>query len=97
MFATLLPRLQSWALTALAVVAVLVGAYAYGGYRARKSQELKDENERLRKDLAVERGNVAARDIAVESMNARRDAEVEISHMAPGEAQRQLREEWARD
>lgn len=97
MIQTFMLRAQSWALTALAVVLVLLGAYALGGRRARKAEEAKSAADRLRKDLAVEKGNSAARETAIEAADARRDAEVAAAALAPGEAQKKLRDEWARD
>lgn len=41
-------RLQAWALTALAVLAVLAGAYAMGGRAARRSAELEEERRQAR-------------------------------------------------
>lgn len=97
MIQTILLKAQAWALTALAVVLVLLGAYALGGRRAREAEEAKSEADRLRKDLAVEKGNTAAKEAAIEAAHARRDAEVAAAALAPGEAQQKLRDEWARD
>lgn len=44
----MLSRLQAWALTALAVLAVLAGAYAMGGRAARRSAELEEERRQAR-------------------------------------------------
>lgn len=97
MIQTFLLRAQSWALMALAVVLALLGAYAVGSRHARKSEQKKSEADRLRKDIAVEKGNSAAKDTALEAAMARRDAEVAAATLAPGEAQRKLQNEWARD
>lgn len=60
MFAGLLTRLQGWLLTAGAVVAVLLGAYALGGRAARRSAEL---GEQRRQDRARERMEEVDREI----------------------------------
>ncbi|MFT0547512.1 hypothetical protein ACMHYO_14415 [Allopusillimonas ginsengisoli] len=53
----IIAKLQSWALTALAVLAVLVGAYAMGGRAARRSVEI----DRVRRD---EKSREAAKNVA---------------------------------
>ena len=47
-------RLQAWALTALAVLAVLAGAYAMGGRAARRSAELEEERRQARARRRIE-------------------------------------------
>lgn len=97
MIQTVLLRAQSRALTALAVVLVLFGAYALGGRRARKAEEARSAAERARRDLDIERGNSAAREAAIEAGRTRRDADAAADAMAPGEAQDRLRNQWSRD
>lgn len=97
MIQTILLRAQAWALTALAVILVLLGAYALGGRRARKAEEAKNEADRLRRDLAEEKGNAAARDEAIKAGRARLNADLNAAALAPGEAQRKLKDQWARD
>lgn len=53
-------RLQAWALTALAVLAVLVGAYAMGGRAARKAAKLEEQR---RQDRARQRMEEVDREI----------------------------------
>lgn len=53
-------RLQGWALTALAVLAVLVGAYAMGGRAARKAAKLEEQR---RQDRARQRMEEVDREI----------------------------------
>lgn len=50
----MLSRLQAWALTALAVLAVLAGAYAMGGRAARRSAELEEERRQARARRRIE-------------------------------------------
>lgn len=47
-------RLRAWALTALAVLAVLAGAYAMGGRAARRSAELEEERRQARARRRIE-------------------------------------------
>ena len=47
-------RLQAWALTALAVLAVLAGAYAMGGRAARRSAELEEERRQAQARRRIE-------------------------------------------
>lgn len=93
----LILRAQGWALTALAVLLVLAGAYALGSTRARRAAEKANEADRLRRDLANERANSAAQGAAIEAARVRRDADAAAAAMAPGEAQEALRNEWSRD
>lgn len=97
MIQTFMLRAQAWALTALAVLLVLAGAYALGSRRARKAEEARSEAERLRRDLTTERANSAAQGAAIEAATARRAADDAAAAMAPGEAQQKLRDEWSRD
>ena len=62
----MISRLQGWALTAMADLAVLVGAYAAGGRAARRSVEV----ERSRRE-AKTRGAVRDVDRKIDSMDDR--------------------------
>jgi hypothetical protein len=79
----LIEKLKSWALLALAVLAVLLGAYGYGGRAARKAAEKKrDYDEALR---------------AAAGAKGVHDVEVDIRQMPDGVAADQLRRDWMRD
>lgn len=62
----MITRLQSWAATALAVLAVLVGAYAAGGRAARQSiRSKRDADEiKLRRRMYELDQKVSAMDIS---------------------------------
>jgi len=81
--ALIVDKLKSWALTILAVLLVLVGAYAMGGRAARKGAQAKRNY-----DEAL-RGAAGAKGV--------HDAEVEVRRMPAGSAADQLRRDWMRD
>lgn len=83
-----LGRLQTGLLTALAVVLVLVGAYAEGGRRARQAARLEAERGRAAADNAA----VAERHRSLEVRD-----EVERDVRTGGGAAERLRNEWSRD
>jgi hypothetical protein len=76
-------RLQAWALTALAVLFVLVGAYAMGGRAARRSTEQKYKYEKARREVAAAKGA--------------HDAQMEVDALPTGGAADELRRDWVRD
>ena len=78
----MIARLQSWALTALAILAVLVGAYAAGGRAARRSMELKQSRDDALRADAVVKGI--------------RDARDEMSKMDIRDIRNDLRTKWVR-
>jgi len=80
---TILAWLKSKALMALAVLAVLVGAYALGGRAATRAAQRKREY-----DEAL-RAGAGAKGV--------HDVEVEIRRMPPGRAADVLRRDWMRD
>lgn len=75
-------RLKSWALTAFAVLLVLVGAYAMGGRASKKAAEKKrDYDEALR---------------AAAGAKGKYDAELDTRRLPPGGAFDELGREWMR-
>jgi hypothetical protein len=78
----ILTRLQGWALTAFAVLLVLLGAYAYGGRKARRATELKYDYEEAARAAAGAKG--------------RYDAELETRELPEGGAADELRRDWMR-
>jgi hypothetical protein len=76
-------KLKSWALTFLAVLAVLVGAYAIGGRKARRAAEAKHNY-----DEAL-RAGAGAKGV--------HDVEVEVRKLPTGGAADQLRRDWMRN
>ena len=79
----ILNKLQGYALTILAVLAVIVGAYAIGGRASRKAAEKKNL---LDEALRASAGAKGAH-----------DAEAETRRLPDGAAADQLRNEWVRD
>ena len=79
----IIERLKSLALTLLAVVSVLVGAYAMGGRAARRAAEKKRNY-----DDAL-RAGAGAKGV--------HDAEVEVRKLHDGGAADQLSRDWMRD
>jgi hypothetical protein len=79
----ILTRLQAWALTALAVLLVLFGAYALGGRAAKKSADQKKKYDDALRAAAGAKGV--------------HDAEAEVRAMPTGGAADKLRSDWMRD
>jgi len=79
----ILDRLKSWALTAMAVLLVVLGAYVMGGRASRKAAESKKELDDARRAAAGAKGA--------------HDAASEINEMPDGGAADTLRREWVRD
>lgn len=76
-------KLKSWALTAWAVLLVLVGAYAWGSRAAKKAAEKKaNYNEALR-------AAAGAKEV--------HNAELDTRKLPDGGAADQLRRDWMRD
>jgi hypothetical protein len=75
--------LKAKALLALAVLAVLIGAYAMGGRAARRSAESKRNYDDALRAAAGAKGV--------------HDAEVEVLKLPAGGAADQLRRDWMRD
>ncbi len=90
MLAGLWVRVQSWLFTALAVAAVLVGAYALGGRAARRSAEL----ERAEQRAMAER---AARTAQERAKGVRDGIDADVRRLPAGGAAERLRERWNRD
>ena len=79
----IIQRLQSWALMALAILLVLLGAYAMGGRAAAKSAKQRRDLEEAQRAAAGAKGV--------------HDAELETRRLPTGGAADQLRREWMRD
>lgn len=79
---TVLLKLQSWALTALAVLAVLVGAYGYGHRKATAS---------AKKDADLNKATRAAA-----GAQGVKDAQVHVDALPAGAADAELRRDWMR-
>ncbi|MNK80463.1 hypothetical protein D3C87_1001780 [compost metagenome] len=79
----IMARLQGWALTTLAVLAVLVGAYAYGHRTAKKAA--RKENELAQ----AERISAGAKGV--------QDAQREVDMLPDGGAGDELRRDWLRN
>lgn len=90
MLTVLLTKARAWALTALAVVAVLVGAYAWGGRRAKHAAALEAQ--------ALEAARARKVEEAVRSAaEDRNHVDQDVGRMPPGRAAERLRDEWSRD
>jgi hypothetical protein len=97
MIAALLLRAKDWALTALSVLLVVLGAYALGGRRAKKAEQAHSEADRVKRDLALEKANSEAKDQIIQATETRNKVEAEVEALPPGGAQQQLKDEWSRD
>jgi hypothetical protein len=76
-------KLKAWALTAWAVLLVLVGAYVMGGRASKKAAEKKaNYNEALRSAAGAKGAH---------------DAELDTRKLPTGGAADQLRRDWMRD
>lgn len=75
-------RLQSWALSALAVLLVLVGAYSAGSRSARSAAKRDQEIDDAKRAMAV-----------AEQL---REVQREIDSKPPGAAADELRSDWMR-
>lgn len=80
---TIMTRLHAWALTALAVLLVLVGAYAMGGRASKKAADRKREYDDALRAAAGAKGV--------------HDANVTVRSMPDGAAADKLRDDWMRD
>lgn len=78
----MISRLKSWSLTILAVLLVMVGAYAAGGRAARKAADQQREYEEARRAAAGAKGV--------------QDARREISKMSSSDVRDELRRDWVR-
>lgn len=90
MVAALWGKVQGWALMALAVAAVLVGAYAAGGRSARRAADV----DRLNREAAGEKAARKAQERARSDRNAIDHA---IRNLPVGGSAERLRREWNRD
>lgn len=79
----ILTKLQGYALTALAVIAVLFGAYAWGGRRAKQAAETKRKYEEAQRAAAGAKGV--------------HDAQAEVNSLPTGGARDELRRDWMRN
>ena len=90
MMAALWGKAQGWALMALAVAAVLVGAYGAGGRSARRAAEV----ERLNREVA---GEKAARKAQERARSDRNAIDNTIRNLPAGSSAERLRREFNRD
>lgn len=79
----ILDKMKSWALTALAVLLVLVGAYAMGGRASKKSAEKKRNYDEALRSAAGSKGV--------------HDAEMETRRLPTGGAADELSRDWMRE
>ena len=79
----IIERLKSWALMALAIVLVLLGAYVKGGRVAAKSAKQRRDLEEAQRAAAGAKGV--------------HDAELETRKLPDGGAVTELRNDWMRD
>ena len=79
----ILARLQAWALLVLAVLAVLLGAYAYGGRAARKAADQKRKYDDALRTAAGAKGV--------------QDASTHVRSQPVGHAAGELSRDWMRD
>lgn len=86
----MIARLQGWAWTALAVVAVLLGAYAMGGRAARRSAALQQADRQARAERAARQAQDGAGRI-------RDEIDADVRQLPAGDAERRLRDGWTRD
>lgn len=87
---TLWLKLQGYGYTLLAVLLVLIGAYAAGGRKAKKAAETTAKV----REQAIE---LKATKAAVESAQTNKEVSSEVEAMAPGEARQKLENEWGRE
>lgn len=78
----MITRLKSWSLTVLAVLLVMVGAYAAGGRAARKAANQQREYEEARRAAAGAKGV--------------QNAKFEIGKMSSDDIRDNLRRDWMR-
>lgn len=78
----IIEKMKGWALTALAVLLVLVGAYAMGGRASRKAVKAKTDLNNARREAAGAKGV--------------HDATLETNKLPDGDAGIQLRNDWMR-
>lgn len=78
----MITRLKSYALTALAVLLVMVGAYAAGGRAARQAAERKREYEEALRAAAGAKGI--------------QDARLQVGKMSSDAVRDELRRNWVR-
>jgi len=83
MMTAIFGKLQGWALTTLAVLAVLVGAYGYGHRAATKA--------------AKKEGDLAEAERIKAGSKGVQDAQREVDRLPDGGAADELRRDWMRD
>lgn len=83
MTAAPLARVQKWGFSLLAIILVLVGAYAAGGRASKRAVEIKLAEEDAARMRAATKGT--------------RDAKQEVSNLPSGGAADELRRDWMRD
>lgn len=83
-------RIQGWLLTAGAVLAVLVGAYAVGGRAARRSADLRQAQREAQQARAAQQAQEGAR-------RTRNEIDTEVRSLPAGGAAERLRTKYSRD
>lgn len=79
----IIEKLKGWALTALAVLSVLLGAYVMGGRASRKAADTKHKYDDALRAAAGAKGS--------------HDAAIETDRLPDGGAGGVLRRDWVRD
>lgn len=79
----MIATLKRYAVAALAILLVLVGAYGAGGRASRRSLELKQAEDEAKRLQAANKGM--------------RDAKNHVSNLPAGGAADELRRDWMRD
>lgn len=90
MISALLLRIKGWALAALAVLAVIGGAFLHGRSKGRQQAERQAAADNLEED------NAALRE-SLDAAKERNNAELEVSRLPDGGSADRLRNNWSRD
>lgn len=90
MISALLLRVKEWALAALAVLAVIGGAFLHGRSKGRQQAERQAAADNLEED------NAALRE-SLDAAKERNNAELEVSRLPDGGSADRLRNDWSRD
>lgn len=90
MISALLLRVKEWALAALAVLAVIGGAFLHGRSKGRQQAERQAAADSLEED------NAALRE-SLDAAKERNNAELEVSRLPDGGSVDRLRNNWSRD
>ncbi|AEY69589.1 Rz [Burkholderia phage vB_BceS_AH2] len=100
----ILSKIGSWCAAALAALAVVAGVFAYGRKKGadaeRKNTDLvkaQAEAERQQNAAADAKADAAANQAVADAAQQRREIDNETAAMQPGEAQKDLQDNWSRD